>query len=114
MASLPAMWMEPVRRPVRPTMARIVVVRPAPLRPSRETTSPWPTLMFTPCSTCDSPYQAFRFSMRRRSAAMSVGTLEDRIGCAHVGLDHLRIARDLGIRAVGDDRAALQHRDAVG
>ena len=40
--------MEPVRAPVRPTMARMVVVRPAPLRPSSVTTSPSLTVRSTP------------------------------------------------------------------
>ena len=44
-----------------------VVVLPAPLRPSSVTTSPAVTSNVTPCSTCDSPYQAF--SSRTASSA---------------------------------------------
>ena len=36
-------------------MARRVVVRPAPLRPSSVTSSPRPTTRSTPCRMCDSP-----------------------------------------------------------
>jgi hypothetical protein len=40
MVSTPLILIEPLREPVRPMMARSVVVRPAPLRPSSVTTSP--------------------------------------------------------------------------
>ena len=54
--STPLIWIEPVRLPTSPMMARKVVVRPAPLRPSRVTTSPGITSRLTPCMMCDSPY----------------------------------------------------------
>ncbi len=60
MVSCPYTLIEPWREPVSPMMARRVEVRPAPLRPSRVTTSPGCTTMSTPCKTCDSPYQACR------------------------------------------------------
>src|SRR6185312_9415326 len=134
MVSWPATWMEPVRDPVRPTMARMVVVRPAPLRPSSVTTSPRLTLRSTPCRMCDSPYQAFRPAMRSSSVVIGVpsccapryelawgGTarrscmrpLQGRVGGSHVRLDHLGIFRYLGIGAVRDDGPALQYGDAV-
>ena len=43
-----------------PMIDFMVVVLPAPLRPSSVTTSPSATRKSTPCSTWLSPYQAFR------------------------------------------------------
>jgi hypothetical protein len=56
--SWPATLIEPSRRDTRPRIERSVEVRPAPLRPSRLTTSPSRTVTFTPWSTWLSPYQA--------------------------------------------------------
>src|SRR6516164_9393179 len=98
--SLPLTLILPLRAPVRPRIARIVVVRPAPLRPSSVTTSPGCTTMSTPCSTCDSPYQACR-PLISSAAVISMGPLELALGGAHVGLHHLRVLRDLGIGALG-------------
>ncbi len=58
--SRPLNTIEPARRGTRPMIDFIVVVLPAPLRPSSVTTSPSPTSKSTPCSTWLSPYQAFR------------------------------------------------------
>src|SRR6195952_975389 len=52
---------EPVRLPMIPMIDFSVVVLPAPLRPSRVTTSPACTLKSMPCRMWDSPYQASRF-----------------------------------------------------
>src|SRR5918995_639641 len=52
--------MLPLRRPTKPITARSVVVLPAPLRPSRVTTSPGATSRPTPCRMWLSPYQASR------------------------------------------------------
>ena len=41
-----------------PTSALISVLFPAPLGPSKATTSPRPTVRFTPCSTSIDPYEA--------------------------------------------------------
>src|SRR5689334_8617446 len=110
MVSRPLTTMEPVRRPTRPMIERNVEVRPAPLRPRSVTTSPLFTAKFTPCSTCDSPYQACRLETVRTDSA----TRGPRsIGTSHVRLDHLRVLRDLGIRALREDGAALQHGDRV-
>src|ERR1700761_619893 len=114
MVSWPLTLIEPLRAPVRPMIARIVVVRPAPLRPSSVTTSPSSTWKSTPCSTCDSPYQAFRPLISRKGVDMfSVGSDELGLRGAHVGLDDLRVLRDLGVRSFGQQRAALQHGDGV-
>src|SRR6185369_9130186 len=116
MVSVPCTLTEPLRAPVRPMMARSVVVRPAPLRPSRVTTCPCGTVMSMPCRMWLSPYQACRPLISMAGAAeplaMSVGPLEFAGLAAHVGLEHGRVARHLGIRAFGQDRAAREHRDA--
>jgi hypothetical protein len=54
-ASRPLIMIEPVRLPVSPISARSVVVRPAPLRPSRLTHSPRRTVKSMPCRMWDSP-----------------------------------------------------------
>src|SRR4051794_33825217 len=101
--STPFTLIDPVRRPTSPSTDLSVDVRPAPLRPSSVTTSPLFTTMSTPCSTCDSPYQAC--SPCTRSTSLMCG--------AHIGLDHLRVRGDLRVGAFGEHRAALQHRDRV-
>src|SRR5207248_4415506 len=83
-----------------------VVVLPAPLRPSSVTTSPAWTSKTTPCRTWDSPYQA----CRSRTASSGV---RSRMAGAHVGLDHLRIARHARIIALGQHLAARQDGDGV-
>src|SRR2546425_278337 len=103
MVSTPFTMMEPARRPTRPSTDFSVEVRPAPLRPRSVTTSPLFTERSTPCSTCDSPYQALRPEIRRTSA----------MGGPHVSLDHLRIRRDLRVRPLGEHGSTLQHRDGV-
>src|ERR1700694_2878452 len=104
MVSIPFTTIEPVRRPTSPRIDFSVEVRPAPLRPRSVTTSPLCTVKSTPCSTCDSPYQAWTLETRRTSSGM----------CGpHVGLHHLRIGGYLGVRPLGEHRAALQHGDAV-
>jgi len=58
--SAPRNRMLPSRRGTRPMIDFIVVVLPAPLRPSKVTTSPSRTSKSTPCRMWLSPYQAFR------------------------------------------------------
>src|SRR5438477_3831505 len=65
MMSCPLKRTEPMRLPMMPMIDFSVVVLPAPLRPSRVTTSPAFTLKLTPWRMCDSPYQASRFSTDR-------------------------------------------------
>src|SRR5688572_32228718 len=101
--STPFTAIEPVRRPTRPRIDLSVDVRPAPLRPRSVTTSPLFTVKSTPCSTCDSPYQACRLETRRTSGMRR----------PHVRLDHLRIRGDFRVGSFGEHRAALQHRDRV-
>src|SRR3954451_12498426 len=97
--STPFTWIEPVRRPTSPRIDLSVEVRPAPLRPRSVTTSPLLTTMSTPCSTCDSPYQACKPAMRSTSGMRR----------PHVGFDDLRVGGDLRVRAFGQHGAALQH-----
>src|SRR5687767_2048506 len=99
--SFPLKRMEPVRLPTMPMTAFRLVVLPAPLRPSRVTTSPSATSKSMPCRMCDSPYQA----LRPRTSSMPG---------AQVGLYHLRVLRDAGVVAFGEDLAAREHGDAVG
>src|SRR4029079_15059662 len=105
-ASTPFTRIDPARRPTSPSTDFSVEVRPAPLRPSSVTTSPLRTERSTPCSTCDSPYQAF-------SPAISSTALPLAIAGAHVRFLDLGIFGDLGVRSLGEDRAALQHGDPV-
>src|SRR5205809_637573 len=102
--STPFTLIDPVRRPTIPRIDLSVEVRPAPLRPSSVTTSPFCTARSTPCSTWDSPYQAFTPEMRRTSSGM---------GGPHVRLHHLGVRGNLRVGSFGEDRAALQDRDRV-
>src|SRR3954452_17773795 len=111
MSSSPAKAIEPRRWPTIPMIARKVVVLPAPLRPRSVTTSPSPTVKFIPCRICDSPYQACR------SATLSsvlCSTAPSGMTGPHIGLDDLRILRDGGVVALGENAAAGQHGDCVG
>src|SRR5262244_3638305 len=98
-SSCPSKRMEPWRRGTMPMTALRVVVLPAPLRPSSVTTSPGRTSKSTPWRMCDSPYQAWRSRTSRRAPpAMASG-----VPLSHVGLDHLGVARDRRIVALGEE-----------
>src|SRR5215469_4131794 len=105
MSSRPSKRTEPARRVTMPMIDLSVVVLPAPLRPSRQTTSPARTSKLTPCSTCDSPYHACR-SPTARSAVSAMAY-------SQIGFAHLRVGRDGVVVALGQDAAARQHRDTV-
>src|SRR5215510_13934744 len=94
--SLPSKRTAPERLPTMPMIAFSVVVLPA------------PTSNVTPCSTCDSPYQACRFSTASSGAPAS-GMTDSQIGLAH-----LRMAGDRLVVAFGQHAPARQHGDAVG
>src|SRR5256885_12294282 len=83
----------------------IVVVLPAPLRPTRVTSSPLRTSRSTPWRTWDSPYQAW--SLPTESSAS--GMLRPQIGG-----DHGRILRDAQVVAFGEHLAAGEYSDALG
>src|SRR3954452_21039287 len=109
--SVPWTLIEPRRRPIRPRMARSVLVRPAPFLPSSVTTSPSSTWKSTPCRTCDSPYQPCRFETSRKRFAISVGSDQLGLGAAHVRLDDRGVLRDLGVGTFGERRAAREDGD---
>src|SRR3954470_22331670 len=96
-----------------PMIARIVVVLPAPLRPSNVTSSPSPMLNSTPCRMCDSPYQACRLRTRSNSSGALMRADADASGMSgsHIGFDDLGIAGNRGVVALGQDEAAGQDRD---
>src|SRR5262245_37734852 len=92
-----------------PMIDFIVVVLPAPLRPSSVTTSPGCTSNVAPCSTWDSPYQACRASTASSGAVVGLSMAGSEIGLAHAGM-----GRDRVVVALGHDAAAREHGDAVG
>src|SRR5689334_10524219 len=103
--SWPASATLPLRRLTMPTIELISVVLPVPLRPSSASTWPSASASDISGSTTASPYPARRPWMERRSG---IGRL------AEIDRPHLRIARDLVGRALGEQAAIDQHRDAVG
>src|SRR3712207_1036091 len=121
--------MLPARRPTRSMMERSVVVLPAPLRPSRVTTSPSRTSRSTPCRMWLSPYQASS-PRTSSSAAPPAGPGRGRVmviasamlGHSHglglglgaeIGGDDIGIARDGRVVALGEYAAARKHGDGV-
>src|SRR5262245_54827241 len=109
MSSWPANVTEPCRLVTMPITAFRVVVLPAPLRPSNVTTSPARTSKATPCSTWDSPYQAWRSRTARRGTDASAA-----IDPAHVGLDDVGMPGNARVVALGQDLAPRQHGDRRG
>src|SRR6185437_2588852 len=97
--------MLPSRRGTRPMIDFIVVVLPAPLRPSKVTTSPSRTSKSTPCKMWLSPYQ--ELSCLISSIAASG------IGCPQIRGDDLGIARDRAVVTLSQHAAARQDGDRV-
>src|SRR5437667_3863402 len=110
MSSSPARLIEPRRLPTMPMIARRVVVLPAPLRPSRVTTSPSLTVKFIPWRMCDSPYQAGRSLMRSKSFWR---TAVSGMPGPHIGFDDLRVLGNLRVGALRQDLPARQNGDGV-
>src|ERR1700712_3689270 len=114
MVSRPSKRMEPLRLPITPMMERNVVVLPAPLRPSSVTTSPFGTSKAMPCSTCDSPYQAWRSDTARLGLDFAPETASaasaKALGMSHpdIGFDDAGVARHLLVGALGQHLAARQ------
>src|SRR3954465_3729090 len=100
-----------------PMIDFMVVVLPAPLRPSSVTTSPGITSKVMPCRTWLSPYQASRPLTDRRGAVAARGC-PARAALAMTGsdvsFDHPGILRDAGVIALGEHVSAREHGDAVG
>src|SRR5438034_9644656 len=90
----------PLRTGRRPMMLSMVVVFPAPLRPTRHTVSASPIERRTSRRTWAGP----RNVLRRSTSSMAVGP-------QHVGRDLLVVADLLG-RPVGEDRALVHGHDA--
>src|SRR5438445_341198 len=105
LVSTASTFTEPVRRGTIPMIDFIVVVLPAPLRPTRVTSSPLRTSRSTLWRTWDSPYQAW--SLPTESSAS--GMLRPQIGG-----DHGRILRDAQVVAFGEHLAAGEYSDALG
>src|SRR6266508_4704158 len=98
--SFPLNLIVPLRIASRPMMLSMVVVLPAPLRPTRTTDSPSPTLSDTPLRTWAGP----RKVLIRSTSSMAVGSQE-------IGRD-LLVVPDLIRGAVGENRALMHGDDA--
>src|SRR5476649_667860 len=100
-----------------------VVVLPAPLRPSKVTTSPAFTLKLIPCRMWDSPYQASRFLTASTSppatadgAGFVEGAAVARSGMtgSQIGFLDALVLGQFGVVALREHLSAGQHRDDVG
>src|SRR5574337_103193 len=114
MISRPPNFTEPARFPTIPMIAFKVVVLPAPLRPSRVTTSPSRTSRLTPCKTCDSSYQASRPLTSSTVAPKASARAQSNAGSGmpgpHIGFAHLLVFRDRPIVALGEHAPARLKR----
>src|ERR1035437_3859851 len=100
-SSLPSRRTVPSIWRCRPMTERSNVVLPAPLRPTRVTTSPACTLKETSARTRASPYQA-------DSPAISSMSM------SQVGGDDLVVQAHVFVASLREDPALLQHRDLIG
>src|SRR5262245_36551424 len=92
-------------------MLSMMVVRPAPLRPTSETTSPSSTLNVTPRRMCAGPRQVF---MASTSSSTSLSfAISRRQRRAEKDVGDVLVRPDLFWRPVGDESASLQPHDAV-
>src|SRR5688572_15408503 len=119
MVSTPSKVTDPLRFGRMPMIDFKVVVLPAPLRPSRVTTSPGATSKLIPCKTWDSPYHASRSRTASSGAAAAAGMLRcaraaSGMHASDIGLDDARILGHGGVVAFGEDAAAGEHGDPVG
>src|SRR4030081_408127 len=110
--SWPWKRISPDRTGSRPMMLSMMVVRPAPLRPTRETTSPSSTVSDTPCRMCAGPRKVLMASTSSSTWCSFVPSSRQRYAEKDVGdvLVHL----DLFRRPVGEESAFMHHHDAVG
>src|SRR5262245_1081173 len=111
--SPPSKAMEPLRSGSSPMMARMVLVLPAPLRPSSVTTSPACTSKVMPCRTWLSPYQPCTSRTASWASAMAGPVARIRAG-PHVSLDDPRVPGHLRVGAFRQNLAPRQYGDAVG
>src|SRR5208282_6848114 len=107
---------EPERLPTMPMIDFKVVVLPAPLRPSRVTTSPSRTSRSTPWRMCDSLYQACRpltsSTVLARVAGASASAASG-MSSPHIGFPDLRVLRHRAVVAFRQHPSAGQDRDAM-
>src|ERR1700730_14872487 len=109
-SSAPRKTTEPCRCGTMPMIARRVVVLPAPLRPSRVTTSPWPTAKLIPCRMWDSPYQACSSSTPSSRCPVP----DSGMAGPQIRFHDLGAFGDCAVISFGEDTAAGQHCDDVG
>ena len=99
-ASMPSSTTDPCACRCRPMTERSSVVLPAPLRPTRVTTSPWPTVRSTSRRACASPYQADSPATSRRRVELSHGGVT--LWAAQVGRDDPLVGAHLLVAALGE------------
>src|SRR6266567_1317929 len=92
-------------------MLSIMVVRPAPLRPTSETTSPSSTLNVTPRRICAGPRKVFMASTSS-STCLSFA-ISGRKRHAEKDIGDVVVRPDLFRRPVGEESAFVHHDDAV-
>src|ERR1700761_9404716 len=120
-SSLPSNLIEPVRLPMIPITDLRVVVLPAPLRPSKVTTSPAFTLKSMPCRMWDSPYQACRFCTDKIGVAVpgtvfavaASATFRLAMTGSQIGFLDALVLGQIGVSALRQHPPAGQHGDDV-
>src|SRR5690349_19481373 len=103
--------MRPAEARHSPMIVRRQVVLPAPLRPSSMVSEPAATAKSTPCRMWYWPMCVFtpaRESSASLAGASSTGSHSE------ISLLHHRRGDHVGRLAVGDQRALMQHDDAIG
>src|SRR6478609_9403995 len=110
---------EPVRLPMMPMIDFSVVVLPAPLRPSRVTTSPAFTSKLIPCRMWDSPYQASRLRTWRMLPLLAAFAGASAIAVSGMTSSQIRfldalVLGEFGVIALREHLPARQHGDDVG
>src|SRR5215510_3446607 len=109
--SSPRNVIRPERTGRRPVMLSMMVVRPAPLRPTSETTSPSSTLNVTPRRTCAGPRKVFMASTSS-STCLSFA-ISGRQRRAEKDVGDILVRLDLFRRPVGEEFAFVHHDNAV-
>src|SRR3984893_3134262 len=92
-------------------MLSMMVVRPAPLRPTSETTSASPTLNVTPRRMCAGPRKVLMASTS--SSTRSSFAISGRQWRAEKDVGDVLVRLDLFRRAVGEESAFMHHHNAV-
>src|SRR6185295_16042312 len=108
--SWPWKRMLPERTGSSPVMLSMMVVRPAPLRPTSETTSLSTTLIETPCRMCAGPRKVLMAS----TSSSTVFSSFSRQRRTEQDVGDMLIGPDLVRRSVGEEFAFVHHHDAVG